>query len=59
VVKQLHNKFPDEQIKSLLERYLLKEIEINYILEIWGIKRMKAIAALPVKNRFLQKNLPK
>ncbi len=38
MAKQLHNKFPDAQIKSLFERYLSKEIEIKYILEILGIK---------------------
>jgi hypothetical protein len=41
VAKQLHKKFPDEQIKSLFERYLSKEIEIKYILEILGIKRSR------------------
>ena len=41
MAKQLHKKFPDEQIKSLFERYLAKEIEINYILEILGIKRSR------------------
>jgi len=41
VAKQLHKKFPNEQIKSLFERYLSKEIEIKYILEILGIKRSR------------------
>ncbi len=31
---QLHKRFPDEQIKSLFERYLSKEIELKYLLEI-------------------------
>jgi len=39
MAKQLHKKLPDEQIKSVFERYLAKEIEINYILEILGIMR--------------------
>jgi len=34
MAKRLHKKFPDKQIKSLLERYLSKEIKINYILGI-------------------------
>ncbi len=41
MAKQLHKRFPDEQIKSLFERYLSKEIEIKYILEILGIKRSR------------------
>lgn len=41
MVKQLHKKFPDQQVKSLLESYLGKEIELNYILEILGIKRRR------------------
>ena len=38
---QLHKRFSDEQIKSLLERYLSKDIGINYLLEILGIKRSR------------------
>jgi hypothetical protein len=38
---QLHKRFPDEQIKSLFERYLSKEIELKYLLEILGIKRRR------------------
>ena len=38
---QLHKRFSDEQIKSLLERYLSKDIGINYLLEILGIKRTR------------------
>ena len=41
MVKQLHKKFSDEQVKSLLERYLYKEIELSYILDITGIKRRR------------------
>ena len=36
--RHLHKRFPDEHIKSLFERYLSKEIEINYLLEIVGVK---------------------
>ena len=41
MVKQLHKKFPNEQVKSLLKRYLLREIKVGYILEILGIKRRR------------------
>ncbi|HUV59587.1 MAG TPA: hypothetical protein VMW09_05690 [Desulfatiglandales bacterium] len=38
MVKQLHRKFPNEQVKSFFKTYLLHEIKIDYILEILGIK---------------------
>jgi hypothetical protein len=38
---QLHKKFLDKEVKSLLESYLSKEIEISYILQILGIKRRR------------------
>lgn len=41
MAKQLHKKFPNEQVKSLLKSYLSKEIKIDYILEILGIKRSR------------------
>ena len=41
MTKQLNRKFPNEQVKSLLKRYLSKEIKIGYILEILGIKWSK------------------
>lgn len=41
MAKQLHKKFPGEQVKSLLERYLSKEIELSYILDVLGIKRRR------------------
>ena len=31
MAKQLHKRFPDKQVKSLLQRYLSKEIKLNYI----------------------------
>jgi len=37
--KQLHKNFVDEQVKLLLKSYMDKEIKINYILSILGIKR--------------------
>jgi len=39
MTKQLHKRFQDEQVQSLLQRYLSKEIEVSYVLEILGIKR--------------------
>jgi len=41
MVHQLHKRFPDQQVKSLLQRYLDKEIKLNYIIEILGIKRRR------------------
>ena len=41
MAKQLHKKFPDQQVKSLLQRYISKEIKMDYILEILGIKRRR------------------
>jgi len=39
--KQLHKNFVDEQVKLLLKSYVDKEIKINYILSILGIKRRR------------------
>jgi len=39
--KQLHKNFTDYQVKSLLEKYLKKEIRLNYILQILKIKRRR------------------
>ena len=39
--KQLHQNFIDEQIKLLLKSYVDKEIKINYILSVLGIKRRR------------------
>ena len=41
MAKQLHKKFPNEQVKSLFKRYLLHDIKIDYILEILGINRSR------------------
>ncbi|HUT73195.1 MAG TPA: hypothetical protein VMW89_21185 [Desulfatiglandales bacterium] len=38
---QLHKQFTDSQVKELLKRYVKKEIEIHYVLEILGIKRSR------------------
>jgi len=48
--KQLHKNFTDEQVKSLLKRYLKKEIKLNYILTILRIKRNRFFELL-VKYR--------
>ena len=39
--KQLHKNFIDEQVKLLLKSYVDKEIKINYILSILGIKKRR------------------
>ena len=39
--KQLHKNFTDEQVKLLLKSYVDKEIKINYIISILGIKRRR------------------
>ena len=41
MAEQLHKKFVDGQVKSLLERYLSGEVEIVYILEVLGIGRSR------------------
>jgi len=41
MAKQLHKRFPEEQVRALLERYLRKEIELRYIVEILGIRRSR------------------
>ena len=38
---QLHKKFSSSQVKSLIESYLRKEIELSYILSILGIGRSR------------------
>ena len=43
---QIHKKFSDSQVKSLIESYLAKEIELSYILSILGIKRSRFFAIL-------------
>ena len=47
--KQLHKNFVDEQVKLLLKSYMDKEIKINYILQILGIKRSRFFELL---NRY-------
>ncbi len=39
--EQLHKKFVDEEIKALLEKYLNNQIELDYVLQILGIKRRR------------------
>ncbi|MCJ7507292.1 MAG: hypothetical protein MUO85_01005 [candidate division Zixibacteria bacterium] len=38
---QLHKNFTDDQVKSLLKSYIDKEIKLNYILQIFRIKRSR------------------
>ncbi|GEM_PF-2781721 len=47
--KQLHKNFVDEQVKLLLKSYVDKEIKINYILSILGIKTRRFFKLL---NRY-------
>ena len=51
MAKQLHKKFPTEQVKSLLERYRSKEIKIEYILEILGVRRSRFFELLKEYRR--------
>jgi len=39
MVQQLHKKFIDEEVKSIFEKYLSKEIELEHALQILGIKK--------------------
>jgi hypothetical protein len=43
---QLHKEFTDTQVKELLERYVKREIKIQYVLEILGIKRSRFFVLL-------------
>jgi len=35
MVQQLHKKFIDEEVKSIFEKYLSKEIELEHALQIF------------------------
>ena len=50
MAKQLHKKFPDKQVKSLLIRYISNEIKIDYILEILGIGRRRFFELLQTRG---------
>jgi len=52
---QLHKRFSDSQVKSLLESYTRKEIELSYILSILGISRSRFFEIL--KNYRKNKNI--
>jgi len=41
MAEQLHKRFRDEQVKSLLERYVSHEIKVSYVLEILDIERRR------------------
>jgi len=51
--KQLHKNFTNDQVKSLLKSYTDKEIKINYILSILGIKRSRVFELL---NRYKKRS---
>lgn len=40
-MSQLHKRFNTDQVKSLLSRYLKKELKTRYLLEILGVKRRR------------------
>ena len=46
MVEQLHKKFTDEAVKSLLDKYLAKGIKVSYVSEILGIKRSRLFELL-------------
>jgi hypothetical protein len=41
MAKHLHKRFPNDQVKSLLKRYNEREIKLNHILDILGIKHSR------------------
>ena len=45
---QLHKKFSSAQVKSLLESYIRKEIELSYILSILRIGRSRFFEILKI-----------
>jgi len=45
---QLHKKFSSTQVKSLLESYIRKEIELSYVLSILGISRSRFFGILKI-----------
>jgi len=45
---QLHKRFSNAQIKSLIESYIRKEIELSYILSIMGIGRSRFFEILKI-----------
>jgi len=46
MAKQLHVSFRDQQVKSLLQSYINKEVELSYILDILKIGRSRFFALL-------------
>ena len=49
---QLHKNFTDKQVKLLLKSYVDKEIKVNYILSILGIKRRRFFKLLARYKKF-------
>lgn len=47
----VHQRFSDDQVKNLLQRYIKKEIERKYIQEILGIKKRRFFALLKQYRR--------
>jgi hypothetical protein len=48
---QLHKRFSDEEVKSFLERYLHREIKLDYILGILGVRRRRFFELLKEYRR--------
>ncbi len=43
---QLHRRFTDSQVKELIQRYLRKEIQRDYIQQILGIRKTRFFALI-------------
>ena len=41
MAKHLHKRFSDEEVKTLLEKYMNEKVELSYLLETLGIKRRR------------------
>ncbi len=53
MARQLHKIFTDDDVKSLLNRYISKEVKIDYILDVLGIKRSRFFESLRFIRRIL------
>jgi hypothetical protein len=55
MAKQLHRSFRDQQVQSLLQSYIDKEVELRYILDILKIGRSQFFALLKDYRQNLSK----
>jgi len=51
MARQLHKIFKDDDFKSLLKRYISKEVKIDYILDVLGIKHSRFFEFLKVYQK--------